>query len=197
MISPSPLPGGVVLRPLEVDDAEALLDAYLRNRDHLGPTEPVRPDSWWTLAEHRERLKTMVQERRAGRELQCAMFRDDRLVGGATLKTVVLGALQSADLGYWVDEKEVGRGLASAAVAVLTRFAEQDMGLHRVAASTNVDNQASQRVLAKNGFVHYGTATNYLYINGRWSDSKLFQRILHDRAPGDPADFTGWREVHP
>jgi len=36
---------------------------------------------------------------------------------------------------------------------------------------------ASQRVLARNGFVRYGTAPQYLRIAGRWQDHAMFQAL--------------------
>ena len=183
MIASAVLPGGVLLRPLNSGDAPALLDAYVRNREHLRPFDPERPDSFWTLDGQRRRLDSLMQQQEEGTLLACAMQRDDLVVGCASLNTIAFGPLCSANLGYWVDVAEVGRGLASAAVGALCRFADRDLGLHRVQASTNRANVASQRVLTKNGFEHFGTARNYLYINGRWQDSHLFERILNGRPP--------------
>ena len=41
-------------------------------------------------------------------------------------------------------------------------------------------NTASQRVLERTGFAYYGTAERFLFIDGRWQDHRLYQRILHD-----------------
>jgi ribosomal-protein-alanine N-acetyltransferase len=187
MIASWVLPGGVVLRPLNSGDAPALLDAYVRNREHLRAYDPERPDSFWTLDGQRRQLDSLLQQQEEGTLLACAMQRDDLVVGCATLNTIVFGPLCSANLGYWVDFGEVGRGLASAAVGALCRIADRDLGLHRIQASTNPANMASQRVLMKNGFEQFGTARNYLHINGRWQDSHLYQRILNDRPPA-----SGW-----
>jgi [ribosomal protein S5]-alanine N-acetyltransferase len=172
-----------VLRQLTSEDALALLDAYVRNREHLRRFDPRRPDSFWTLDGQRRHLDSLMQEQEEGTLLACAMQRDDLVVGCAMLNTIVYGSLCSANLGYWVDVAEVGRGLASAAVGALCRIADQDLDLHRIQASTNPANVASQRVLIKNGFEQFGTARNFLHINGRWQDSQLFQRILNDRPP--------------
>jgi [ribosomal protein S5]-alanine N-acetyltransferase len=183
MTGPTTLLGGVLLRPLDVGDAPALLDAYTRSREHLRPFDPVRPDSFWTLAGQQSRLDAMMQQMKEGGLLACAMLRDSRVLGCATLNTIVLGPFCSANLGYWVEPAEVGRGLASAAVAALCQIADQELGLHRIQASTSPLNVASQRVLAKNGFEQLGTAPNYIHINGKWQESHLFQRILNDRPP--------------
>jgi len=61
-----------------------------------------------------------------------------------------------------------------------------ELGLHRLEAGTIVDNVASQGVLLRSGFVHYGTAERYLFIAGRWQDHHLYQRILNDAPAGEP-----------
>jgi ribosomal-protein-alanine N-acetyltransferase len=183
MISTAVLPGGVLLRPLDADDAPTLLEAYVRNRGHLRSFDPVRPESFWTLAGQRRRLDSTLRLQAEGGLLACALRRHDLVVGCATLNTIVRGALCSANMSYWVDMAEVGRGLARSAVAALCRIADQDLGLHRVEASTNPANVASQRVLTKNDFEQFGTSRNRLYINGSWQDSYLFERILNDRPP--------------
>ena len=72
-----------------------------------------------------------------------------------------------------------GRGLATAAVNAVCEHARRRWNLHRVEAGTNVENVASQRVLAKCGFEEIGLSRAHLFINGRWSDSRQFHRILH------------------
>jgi ribosomal-protein-alanine N-acetyltransferase len=180
----TPLPCGALLRQLDVNDADALLDAYLRNRSHLSPYEPVRPDSFWTLDGQRARLESMVQQQAEGAQLPCTMVRDGRILGCATLNTIVRGPFRSASLGYWVDVDEVGHGLASATVAMMCRIGGEELDLHRIEASVLPSNLASQRVLLKNGFEQIGFARDYLHIDGRWQDCRIFQRILNDREPG-------------
>ena len=172
---------GIVLRPLELGDAAALADAYRRNRDQLSPVEPTRDESFYTAAEQEARLGRIVQRQHDGVQRSYVMVRDSCIVGTANVQNIVRGALCSADVGYWVDIDEAGRGLATATVAALCRIADTELDLHRLAASTSPDNLASQRVLAKNGFAEYGYVTDYLFIAGAWRDSRLFQRILNDR----------------
>ncbi|MEV6654103.1 GNAT family protein [Streptomyces sp. NPDC051219] len=94
-----------------------------------------------------------------------------------------LGPFRSAGLGSWIDADCTGRGLATAAVEYVCRATREELGLHRVGAGTLLENAASQRVLVKAGFEPFGTARDYLHINGAWRDHRLFQRILHDGPP--------------
>jgi len=172
-----------VLRPFTVDDAPALLASYLRNREHLLPYDPARPDSFWTLEGQQARVADLVRQTQAGTTFPCGIFDGNRVIGTMTFNTIVRGPFCSTSLGYWVDVDETGKGLATSAVAAMLLIADQQLGLHRVDASTMTTNLVSQRVLVKNGFEKYGTARNYLHIAGRWGDSHLYQRILNDRTP--------------
>ncbi|TDE42599.1 GNAT family N-acetyltransferase [Nonomuraea mesophila] len=181
MILQVSLPGGVVLRPATDRDAEPLLNAYLRNRDHLRPWEPRRPAEFYTLPGQLHRLKDLLAQQREGRAMPWLLTDGERVVGRMTLNNIVRGPWLNADLGYWIDAGYAGRGLTTHAVMEVCRMADQDLGLHRVAASTLVGNAASQAVLRKAGFELVGTAPHYLEIDGRWQDHRLFQRILNDR----------------
>lgn len=102
---------------------------------------------------------------------------DDRVVGRITLDGIERGPFQSCSIGYWVDEAQSGRGVATAAVGQMTALAFGELGLHRIQAATLPHNVASQRVLERNGFERIGLAAAYLRIAGRWQDHVLFQLI--------------------
>ena len=74
-------------------------------------------------------------------------IRAEVVAGRMTLSNVVRGPFLSASLGYWVGQDHRGRGVATAAVGQVLRLAFADLGLHRVEASTLLDNAASRRVL--------------------------------------------------
>lgn len=174
----------VAIRPAETGspaEAAALVAALLRNRAYLRPWEPRWPEAYYTPETQAGRLAD-------GARRWFAVDGDadadgERLVGGITLTGIVLGPFRSASVGYWVDEAYAGHGLATALLREACRAAVEEIGLHRVEASTLLHNHASQRVLAKCGFERVGTAPRYLHIDGAWRDHHLFQRILHDDPP--------------
>ncbi|MEV3859332.1 GNAT family protein [Streptomyces sp. NPDC050095] len=166
----------IELRRARPDDARALLDATLRNIEHLRATEPYRPAEYYTVETQRARTTE-------ANSVTWLLWDGERVIGRLMLTGIVLGPLCSASLGYWVDAAYRGRGLVPAAVEEIVRVCRDELGLHRVEAGTLTDNKASQRVLAKCGFVEYGKAPRYLHIDGAWRDHVLFQRILHDDPP--------------
>lgn len=170
----------VVLRPVQPADAAAYARAYTRNSAHLESWEPIRPDDFYTEAGQLSRLKRFDEDRREGRTERWTFdLGDGEVYGSITLGAIELGIFLNARMGYWLDASLNGRGLTSAGVNAVCDTARQRWNLHRIEAGTNVDNIASQRVLAKCGFEEIGLSRAHLYINGRWSDSKQFHRILH------------------
>ena len=161
-----------MIRLLTRDDAEELAALYVANREFLTPFEPERDDDFFTAAGQRKRIEA------SGEDLwRWAIVEDGRIAGMISVADVIRGALQLANVGYWVARTHNGRGLATAAVADVVEFAFGEAGLHRLEAGTLVDNHASQRVLEKNGFERYGLARKLLKINGEWRDHVLFERV--------------------
>jgi ribosomal-protein-alanine N-acetyltransferase len=183
IIPPEMLPDGTRLRLVSLDDAEALRSAYAANRDHLAPWEPRRPDGFFTVEGQAARVREQLRQFAERRVVPWVFESDGAVIGTITLSGMAFGPFCSAYLGYWVAFDRQNRGLASAGVASVCRAARDIIGLHRVEATTLLDNAPSQRVLRKNGFEPIGTAPRYLHINGEWRDHRLFQRILHDGPP--------------
>ncbi|WP_299528024.1 GNAT family N-acetyltransferase [uncultured Streptomyces sp.] len=179
-----PLTADTALRPAVLTDAPELAAALLRSRAHMAPREPARPQDFYTPQGQAERISGLLADRAGGRCMPWVLVdAEDRAIGSFTLSGIVLGPFRSGVLGYWVDARHNGRGLATAAVARICELARDELGLHRVEAGTMLDNVASQRVLLKCGFEEYGMAPRMLHIAGEWRDHRLFQRILHDGPP--------------
>jgi len=166
------------LRPLHIGDAERLAELVVRSREFLAPWEPLRPDSYFTLAGQQEAVALSLKSAASGLTEPFVILDDEgEVVGRINLNNIVRGPFQSASLGYWLDREAVGRGLATAAVGELVTLAFDVIGLHRVEAGTLPHNLASRAVLTRNRFEQFGYAQRYLAIAGAWADHILFQRL--------------------
>ncbi len=166
---------GAVIRLIEVGDAETLADLVFSNADFLAPFEPSRTADWATPRRQRIAIAALLDQTDA---VSFVILDDDGEVSGRiTLSSIQRGVAQSASLGYWVDQRHNGQGLATAAVAASVAYAFDVLDLHRVDAATLVGNLRSQRVLEKNGFQRIGLSPAYLEIAGRRQDHILFTRV--------------------
>jgi [ribosomal protein S5]-alanine N-acetyltransferase len=159
----------VAIRLITSEDAAELAELVVENRAFNAPFEPEREEQFFTVDGQREWIENDAI-------LAFAILDETRIAGTVMLSNIVRGALQSANLGYWVAERLGGRGLATGGVGEVADIAFGELGLHRLEAGTLVDNIPSQRVLEKNGFEPIGLARRYLRIAGEWRDHLLFQR---------------------
>ena len=180
---------GVLLRTPRAADYAAWSELRGQSRDYLQPWEPAWPEDDLGRAAYRRRLAIYERERELGNAWPFFIFdRDDRLIGGITLSNVRRGVAETGTVGYWIGRPHAGKGLATAAVSVLRRYAFIDLKLHRLEAACVPHNHASRRVLEKSGFRLEGQAMAYLKINGVWADHLLFGLLSQEAdAGGRPA----------
>jgi [ribosomal protein S5]-alanine N-acetyltransferase len=160
------------------DDAPVLTKLLAESRELMEPWEPSRPEDYFTEERQREVIAEALKMYEQGTAVPHVIVGDDgEVVGRITLNTIVRGPFLSCSVGYWVGAEHNGRGHATRAVADIKRVAFEEQGLHRVEASTLLDNVRSQRVLERNGFARFGVAPTYLKIAGKWQDCALYQVI--------------------
>lgn len=166
----------VTIRRLRPEDAKALLQLRLRNREFVRPWEPLRPETQFREDWQRRSLLDLQEKWDAGREYGFGVFAhsSDELIGRVTLSNVARGAWQSCTLGYFLDERHNGRGLMTEAARLAVAFAFEEAGLHRVQAGVMPRNRGSVRVLEKVGFRYEGLAEYYVQINGVWEDHGIY-----------------------
>jgi ribosomal-protein-alanine N-acetyltransferase len=162
-----------MIRPVRPEDAAEFAALYAANREFLEPYEPARPDEFFTADGQRERIERQL----ADGVHPFAILDGDAIAGAINIFHILREALQSCTVGYWIDQTRNGRGLATGAVEDAVAYAFGELALHRVEATTLVENVASQRVLEKAAFERIGVARRFLYINGEWRDFMLFQRV--------------------
>jgi ribosomal-protein-alanine N-acetyltransferase len=162
------------LRPLVVGDFETWREVRHRSREWLVKWEPRplpgQPDATEDRRVFAARCGARERERQLGSGYGFGIFVDGRFAGEINLSSVQRGPYQNAYVGYWIDEAMAGHGYTPEAFVVLTRFAFEDLALHRLQASIIPRNSASRRVAEKLGLRAEGIAVRYLEINGVWED---------------------------
>ncbi|GGQ72626.1 ribosomal-protein-alanine acetyltransferase [Couchioplanes caeruleus subsp. azureus] len=168
-------------RLLALDDAPRLAQLLRANRDFMAPWEPTRDEDYYTAQGQLAVVRSALDAHQQGACLPQVVLDDSgQVIGRVNLNTIVRGPFQSCSLGYWLNQADNGRGIATAAVRETVRIAFDELGLHRVEAGTLVPNIRSQRVLERNGFVRFGLAPAYLNIAGKWQDHIMYQ-VINDK----------------
>jgi len=83
-------------------------------------------------------------------------------------------AANEREIGYWTGLPYWGKGVATEALQALISFCKNDLHLDSLLITTDAANEASQRVAAKCGFIHFSDYDN----NG--TPSKAFRLTLAD-----------------
>jgi [ribosomal protein S5]-alanine N-acetyltransferase len=142
------------LQRLRADHAPAVLAFELANRAYFAAFISDRGEEFFD--QFTDQHSAMLAEQEAGIGAFYVLVAED----GSILGRFNLYRLQdgTAELGYRVAQHVAGRGVATAAVRELCGLAAARHGLRTLRAATSHDNAASQKVLAKAGFIPVGPA---------------------------------------
>jgi [ribosomal protein S5]-alanine N-acetyltransferase len=164
------------LQRLRADHAPAVLAFELANRSYFAASISDRGDEFFD--QFTDRHNAMLAEQETGSYAFYVLVAEDgSILGRFNLFNITGG---TADLGYRVAQHVAGRGVATATVRELCQLAAVRHGLHTLRAATSHDNAASQKVLAKTGFVPVGPA-DPADIGGK--QGTWYQRDLADGRP--------------
>ena len=168
----------VVLRPWREEDIPAIVAAC---RDPLIPRFTYVPSPYGE-DDARAWVADLPARRDRGEHLGLAIADAG---SGALLGSVGLRmsdwAQPRAGIGYWVAPEARGRGVATRAVRLLSRWALDTLHLGRLELLTHLENVASQRVAERAGFRREGVLRAYLEMpDGTWRDCVMFSMVAGD-----------------
>ncbi|MBC7922742.1 MAG: GNAT family N-acetyltransferase [Ferruginibacter sp.] len=163
------------LSPVTMADVPQLVQ-YLNNekiyRNTLKiPFPYTRADAGWFVH------FTEGRRQQFGRQVDWAIRNGEGyLIGGVGFHVRYGLASHKDEIGYWLGEPFWGQGIMTRVIAEICRLGFQEFNLLRLEASVFEHNQASGRVLEKNGFVAEGILKNHFLKNGRPITVKLYAK---------------------
>jgi len=173
-----PLADHVVrLRPWSEADVDAACRATLDPlipRFTRVPENQTREDLW-------RFLEAQEPARTAGEALSLVIADAE---GDAFLGTISLLRFEQdgrlCQVGYWLARWARGRGVATCAVRLVSRWALTELGVARVALHTDADNDASQRVADRCGFTREAVLRSFEERKGDRRDVVVFSLLPTD-----------------
>ncbi|MFC5220786.1 GNAT family N-acetyltransferase [Streptomyces coerulescens] len=185
---PHPLPElrgyGLLLRAWDAD-SEADVDAWFRGRtdpEFRRWNTPLRITT--DLDSARDSLRTAVQNTKDG--TSAAYCVTDATTGaplGHVGVNVINRVMSCARVGYWVLPEARGRGVATHALTLATRWAFPELGLHRLELDHAVGHDSSCRIAERCGFRYEGTLRDAMWEAERhdaYRDMHMHARLATD-----------------
>jgi len=158
----------IVLRPFALDDVPAIVAAC---QDPEIPRWTSVP-SPYTETDARAWLESDEEE-----SFAVVDRTSDQLLGSIGVRYFDSGI---GEVGYWVKREARGRGIATRALELISRWALVDKGLERFQLRADVANEPSQRVAEKAGFVREGILRSSLELKGERRDVVMYSLLPDD-----------------
>jgi RimJ/RimL family protein N-acetyltransferase len=154
------------------------VSAMLEDEDVLRYTRvPVPVPQGW---EH-EWLEFYEEGRREGKREAFAVVDGDGSFLGLGLAFGIDREGQQLELGYVVAPQARGRGVATRALELLTRWAFDDAGILRAQLYISTENAASKAVARNAGYTYEGTLRSMHFKGDQREDTEVWSRL-----PSDP-----------
>ncbi len=173
----------LILRDFEEADWEAV---------HIYACDPevLRYMTWGSNSEDDTRafiarkLEGQRQEPRTTYDLAVVLASEARLIGSCGL-VVSRPETGQGWIGYCYHRDYWGRGFATEAARVIVDFGFEELGMHRIFATCDVENVGSARVMEKLGMRREGHFLQNEWVRGRWRDTYLYAILVEEwRARG-------------
>ncbi|MFD7668637.1 GNAT family N-acetyltransferase [Streptomyces sp. NPDC059788] len=159
---------GAELRPLEPRHAEEYLAHIDRGRQYIGRFIGLA-DASTDLPSATAFLRSYADKAADDSGRLYGIWTDGTLVGGVLFRTFDAAA-GTCEVGCWLEESAVGRGLVTRAARLLVDWAVEKRGIHRVEWIVAAGNTPSIRVAERLGMVRDGVLR----------ESKLHGGVRHD-----------------
>lgn len=169
--------GRLVLRPLAIDDSERLLEIF---------SDPEVMKYWntapWTAVHEAIDFvndSNNSMRRRESIILGIYLSSTGELAGKCMLFNYDKES-RRAEIGFGLSRSCWGKGYVNEAGEALIQYAFDVLGLRRIEAEIDPDNQASAKALEKLNFSKEGLLRQRWEVNGVVSDSALYGRLVSD-----------------
>ncbi len=122
-------------------------------------------------------LESKLSRQASGRPEKCEFAVEFKDVGHI-VGTIRLGGVDaehgSGALGFALDTEYQGCGLMTEAVHKLMDYGFNNLGLHRIWATADIENSASWRLMERVGMRREGELRHNKNVRGNWRDSYLY-----------------------
>lgn len=170
------------IRTFQEQDAGKLTELVSNNKIFWSTYEPLHRADYYTIDTQYKKILESMHLMKSKREFSFGIYSKNthELIGHISLYAIKRLPYLSGFVGYSMDEKWIGKGIASEALQLVLKFAFTEVKLHRVEAYVSPKNIASIKVLEKSGMLQEGLLRKLLFINGVWEDHYIYAILQED-----------------
>lgn len=172
-----PVDDEIQLCLLELRHAPAVFQLVQENREYLAQWLPWaldEPSLAKTEAFINERLRRFAE----GRHILTGIWYQDQLVG--LISCALNPRLRAGEIGYWLAEPFLGRGIMTRACRALVTYGFEVLGLQRIEIRVATDNTRSQAIPKRLGFRQEGVLRRTGRIGDRYIDLIVYAMLAED-----------------
>jgi [ribosomal protein S5]-alanine N-acetyltransferase len=165
----------LVLREFRRDDYSAVRE-YTRDPEiHRFESETI-PDDDSIHAYLEQAVESAQQQPRRKYLLAVSLPPSNQAIGRISL-TLNFAEWREWEIGWTIRRECWGQGYATEAAREMTRFAFDDLNIHRLVAFCNANNTASWRVMVKLGMKRDGVLRETRQWQGGWCDEFIYSLL--------------------
>jgi ribosomal-protein-serine acetyltransferase len=169
--------GNIIIHPCQPEDAAVICEGVQESMQEMLKWAPWCHPAY-SISDCKLWLDSRDQMWSEGIEYDFVIFdaKDNTFLGGCAIDQINRKH-NFANLGYWVRTSREGKGIATAAVKLISRLGFETLGFTRLEIVAAVQNKASQRVAEKAGAVREGIHRNRHVVRDKIYDSVMFSLI--------------------
>lgn len=154
----------ITLHLLQQQDEAGLFQFESENREFFERLVPSRGDDFYVFENFVSRHRELLKEQEEGFANFYLIKNDAGDILGRINLVYIDKNHQTAEIGFRIGTNYGGQGIGNRALNLLLNT---DLGLKKINGKTTTVNQASQRILTKNGFKQVGVGEETFEMNGQ------------------------------
>jgi ribosomal-protein-alanine N-acetyltransferase len=164
----------IKLRKVLLSDARRFFEILTHPDFQFFPADPA------SIKEEKDFLRGLKKRINAGIEHSFAILGNGKIVGCVGV-SINQASTHKCEIGFFVDRKHWGKGIAGKAIALLDEFIAENLDIVRIEIVMAKGNVGCQRVAIKAGYKKEGLMKKYLKLGNEFHDAHLYAKILdHD-----------------
>lgn len=175
------LSGGIVLKALEASDAPVIFEAICEDRAHLSRWLPFVEETVRQGIGVTEAYVASVTEPPGCEAKQVFAILQDGAFAGLIGLFGTDWDNGKAEMGYWLRERFLKKGLVTRSAACLIGRAFRNLGLNRISLRIAVGNSESRKVAERLGFTLEGVERDAeRFSDGHFVDAEVFGLLARE-----------------